>query len=48
MSLHAKNGLVKKDKKKWRCDKILVHLKEFGPLCKAMLIDPSEYILDQC
>ncbi len=31
MSLHGKNGLGKKDKKGWCCDKILVHLKEFGP-----------------
>jgi hypothetical protein len=31
VSLHGKNGLGKKDKKGWCCDKILVHLKEFGP-----------------
>jgi hypothetical protein len=29
--LHGKKGLGKKDKKRWCCDKILVHLKEFGP-----------------
>jgi hypothetical protein len=31
VSLHGKKGLGKKDKKKWHCDKILVHLKEFAP-----------------
>ncbi len=28
---YGKKGLGKKDKKGWRCDKILVHLKEFTP-----------------
>jgi hypothetical protein len=31
MSLHAKKGLGKKDKKGWHCDKILIHLKKFAP-----------------
>jgi hypothetical protein len=31
VSLHGKKGLGKKDRKGWHCDKILVHLKEFGP-----------------
>ncbi len=31
MSLHGKKGLGKKNRKGWRCDKILVHLKEFAP-----------------
>jgi hypothetical protein len=30
--LHGERGLGKKDKKGWSCDKILVHLKKFGPL----------------
>ncbi len=32
MSLHGKKGLGKKDRKRWRYDKILVHLKKFGPI----------------
>ncbi len=39
MSLHGKKGLIKIDKKGWRCDKILVHLKEFGPKLNK-LVDP--------
>jgi hypothetical protein len=31
VSLHGKKGLNKEDKKRWHCDKILVHLKKFGP-----------------
>jgi hypothetical protein len=32
MSLHDKKGLGKKDRNGWHCDKILVHLKKFGPI----------------
>jgi hypothetical protein len=32
VSLHGKKKLGEKDKKWWHCDKILVHLKEFGPI----------------
>ncbi len=38
MSLHSKNGLGKKIKKGWHCDKILVHLKELG----LGLVSPKE------
>jgi hypothetical protein len=31
VSLHGKKELGKKDRKWWHGDKILVHLKEFGP-----------------
>ncbi len=31
MSLHDKNGLGKKYRKKWCCVMILVHLKKFEP-----------------
>ncbi len=31
MFLHGKKGLGKKDRKGWHHEKILVHLKEFGP-----------------
>ncbi len=30
MFLHGNKWLSKKDRKGWCCDKILVHLKEFG------------------
>ncbi len=32
MFWHGKKGLGKKDRKGWRCDKILVHLKKFTPV----------------
>ncbi len=32
MYLHGKKWLGKKDRKKWHCDKILEHPKEFAPL----------------
>ncbi len=32
MFLHGKKWLGEKDKKGWRYDKILVHLKKFAPL----------------
>ncbi len=36
MSLHGKKGLGKKYKKWWHYDKILVHLKKFGPLYERL------------
>jgi len=32
VSLHGKKWLGKKNKKKWHYEKILVHLKKFGPI----------------
>jgi hypothetical protein len=40
VSLHGKKGLGKKDKKKCHCDKILVHLKEFGPNNTSWVLQP--------
>ncbi len=44
MSLHDKKKLDKKGRKGWHCDKILVHLKEFGPGNKNM--EMSCYIVN--
>ncbi len=41
MSLHGKNRLGKKDRKRWRYDKILVHLKEFAPK-EGKLLNPKK------
>jgi hypothetical protein len=35
VSLHGKKRLGKKDRKGWRCDKILAHLKKFAPRIKT-------------
>jgi hypothetical protein len=45
VSLHGKKGLGKKDKKRWHCDKILVHHKEFGPIGHVSL-DDADAIMD--
>jgi hypothetical protein len=35
VSLHGKKGLSERDKKRWHYDKILIHLKKFGPKSKC-------------
>ncbi len=37
MTLHGKKKLGEKDRKVWRCDKILVHLEEFVPILQDLL-----------
>jgi hypothetical protein len=37
VSLHDKKGIGKKDKKRWHCDKILVHLKKIAPWCDKVM-----------
>ncbi len=47
MFLHGKKGLGQKGKKRWHCDKFLVHLKEFEPFCMLkspkLLLNSSPY-----
>jgi hypothetical protein len=35
--LNGKRKLGEKVKKKWRCDKILVHLQEFAPMTRQLV-----------
>jgi hypothetical protein len=47
VSLHGKKGLGKKDRKWWRCDKKIVHLKEFGPSFKNVYKNRLKHIFPQ-